>query len=788
MSKRPELLAPVGRRESFYAAIENGANAVYVGGKQFSARQFAQNLDTDELKEIVEYAKLRNIKVYVTVNTLVKNKEMDDFALYIHQLSVIGVDAIIVQDFGVARVINKYFKGMALHASTQMSAHSQYDVKFLKDCGYKRVVLARELSLGEVRVIKKAVDIEIETFVHGALCVSYSGQCLMSSIIGGRSGNRGRCAQPCRLPYIFTKDGVDITKNDSSYLMSPKDVQTLDIIPELIEAGIDTFKIEGRMKGPEYIASVARIYHKYINLALEKKQYTVTQADQDELLTVFNRGGFTEGYFSQKPGKSMMAIDSPKNIGLLIGEVISYHKGGNIQIKTNKKLNPGDGIGVLTQAHNHVGVGISKEVEAGDILKTIIKGPISIGDPVYLSKDHQLSKELTQSYNKNMRKSFIEANLQIKLGQPIKLELIHENGAQVSVAGDIVEKAKNAPMSPEKLRAQISKFGNTPFETSNVTLDYDPDVFVSIASLNGLRREATQALITKILGVNQYDGGGYTRYLEDKKIKTPKTHGKKHFTASVSTTEQLEACLEFATSIYLELAHQSFMDIEKAIQTCHAKGVKIYIALPHIQRKKDYELYNDLMVRIEASEIDGYVVRTYGQFEKLRGSNKEKVIDYTLNVVNNENICHWESYGADTITLSVELKADEIQETSGKCLEMVVYGHIPIMTTEQCLIGRHGECPKNKGKLNGIYKLTDRKEEEYPLVTNCKMCRMQILSSKPIMLANQMSRIEKLPIHTMRLIFTIEDSEQVEEVISWYTDETLHTAEYTNRYFTQGVE
>lgn len=788
MMKRPELLAPVGRLESFYAAIENGANAVYVGGKQFSARQFAQNLDMTQLKEIVDYAKLRNIKVYVTVNTLVKNAEMDAFVAYIDELSTIGVDAVIVQDFGVAGVVAKYFPQMTLHASTQMSAHSQYDVKFLKNSGYKRVVLARELSLGEIEIITKAVDIEIESFVHGALCVSYSGQCLMSSIIGGRSGNRGRCAQPCRLPYILTKDGQDVTGNDASYLMSPKDIQTLNLVPELIKAGIHTFKIEGRMKAPEYIASVARIYNKYIDLALEEKSYKVTKEDADELLTVFNRGGFTEGYFTQKPGKSMMAIDSPKNVGLLIGQVIAYNKAGNIEIKTDKKLNPGDGIGILT-GQKPVGIGISKEVQAGDVLKTLIKGKISVGDPVYLSKDHELYKELANSYHKNNRKSFIVVNLQMKRGKAMTLTLTHENGLVVSVTGDMVEEAKNAPISPEKLKDQISKFGNTPFEVSEVILDKDLNVFASVSGLNKLRREATKTLIDKILSANAYDGGGYASYLEDKVMEDHPSNGEQVFTVSVRTLEQLQAVLEITGHIYFELEHQDFAQIEKAIEICHNKGVKLYIALPHIQREKDYVIYERLMEELEQSAIDGYVIRAYGQFESLKTSPKEKIIDYTLNVVNNENIRHWESYEVDTVTLSVELKADEIKEMRGKCLEMVGYGHIPIMTTEQCVIGRQGGCPKTGDQLTGKYQLIDRKDEAYPLITNCKMCRMQILSSKPIVLANQMSRIQRLPVDKIRLIFTRESPSEIKEIITWYTDETMaREVDHTNRYFTQGVE
>ncbi len=788
MTKRPELLAPVGKVESFYAAIENGANAVYVGGKQFSARQFAQNLDIDQLKEIVEYAKLRNIKVYITVNTLVKNKEMDDLMFYLHMLSQVGVDAVIVQDFGVARLVKEYFPNLSIHASTQMSSHNKYDVKFLKDCGYKRVVLARELSLEEVRDIKSAVDIEIETFVHGALCVSYSGQCLMSSIIGGRSGNRGRCAQPCRLPYILTKDSKDITGYDSAYLMSPKDVETLDIIPGLIDVGIDTFKIEGRMKTPEYIASVARIYNKYIDLALEKNKYKVAKEDKDELLTVFNRGGFTEGYFTQKPGKSMMAIDSPKNIGLLIGEVISYNKAGHIQIMTNKQLNPGDGIGILTKSQNQVGMGISKEVGAGSVLKTIIKGKISVGDKVYLSKDHELTKELTKSYNKNNRKSLVDIHLTIRLGQPIRLDLIHENGIKSSVLGDIADEAKNAPISTDKLKNQISKFGNTPFESSNIVIDTDSNVFVSISAINKLRREGAEALSNNILSQNHYDGRGYQRYLDDRIVINTKPCHNKRFTASVLTTEQLEACIDIADDIYLDIENQDITDIENSLKLCLDRGAKLYIAMPYIQREKDYPVYDRIMKYIEQSKVDGYLVRSYGQFERLKSSNKEKIIDYTLNVFNNQNIGHWESHGADRITLSAELSSDEIQEANGKDLEMIIYGRIPVMTTEQCVIGRYGGCPAKGESINSIYKLIDRKGEQYPLITNCKTCRMQILSSKPIMLANQMNNIKRLPVDNMRFMFTTESPDEIKEVISWYTKELPHHVDYTNRYFTQGVE
>ncbi|MFQ9698374.1 MAG: peptidase U32 family protein, partial [Zhenhengia sp.] len=280
--RQVELLAPVGKFENALAAIENGANAIFVGGKVFNARQFADNFEEDELEKIVDYCKLRGVKTHITVNTLIKDQEIEELMAYLQKLARLKVDAIIVQDLGVAYLIKTYFPEIELHASTQMSAHSIEDVMFLKSCGFKRVVLAREMQLEEIRAIKEAVDIEIETFIHGALCYSYSGQCLFSSQIGGRSGNRGRCAQPCRMGYALLRGEEEIVK--SAYLLSPKDLCTLSFLPELIKCGIDSFKMEGRMKSPEYVASVTKVYRKYIDLALkDPKNYKVEQEDMEML-------------------------------------------------------------------------------------------------------------------------------------------------------------------------------------------------------------------------------------------------------------------------------------------------------------------------------------------------------------------------------------------------------------------------------------------------------------------------------------------------------------------------
>lgn len=786
MIKQPELLAPVGKIESFYAAIENGANAVYVGGKQFSARQFANNLDRKELKKLVEYAKLRSVKVYVTINTLIKNDELDELAAYVDYLCQIGVDALIVQDFGVARMVKKYFPFMPIHASTQMTAHSKEDVEFLKECGYERVVLARELTLQEIENIKREVDIEIEVFIHGALCVSYSGQCLMSSMIGGRSGNRGRCAQPCRLPYKLGNGKIKVSDDNGDYLMSPKDIQALEALPKLIEIGVESFKIEGRMKTAEYVASVVRVYRKYLDLALASEEYKVSQEDSNELLSVFNRGGFTKGYFTEKPGKSMMSTRSPKNSGLFIGKVVSYHPSGKVNIKTGIKLNPGDGIEIWTQDKNHVGTGITKSIDKEAVFEVLIKGNITKGDHVYLSKNHGLLKELSQSYKNRNRKSAISVKLEAKVNKPLELTLISKEGIEAYTIGDIVLEAENAPITKEQLYKQISKFGNTPFEATEITIENDSNIYVSISKINELRRTGTRLLSEKIVKNVRYNSEGYTRYLNEQKVNK-KLDGSQVFCANVQNFEQIKACVSYMGHIYWELQDQTMEEIERATKLCHANSCKLYIALPHIQREKDYQRYTSLMDDLEDTNLDGYLIRTYGQYQRLKASRKKKALDYTLNIMNNQSIMHWESYNVDIITLSVEMSGNEIEQMAGKSLEMIIYGHIPIMTTEQCLLGRYKVCRKNI--IDNDYTIIDRKDESYPIITNCKLCRMQILSSKPIGLSSRMKKVETLPIKYLRFIFTIESAKSIKNIIAEYTEGVImDETNDNNGYFIKGVE
>ena len=331
-----DLLSPVGDFECLKAAVQNGADSVYFGANLFSARAFANNFDLEELQKAIEYAKIRGVKTNLTLNTLIKDDEFEDAINLATKAYEFGIDAIIVQDLGLAKKLIEIFPDLPIHGSTQMSIHNLNGALELQNLGFKRVVLARELSSSEIEYICKNTDIEIECFVHGALCISYSGQCLFSSMIGGRSGNRGKCAQGCRLPYELLENDKKI---DSGYLLSPRDLCALDYIPFFIQAGVKCLKIEGRMKSPQYVATVTRIYRKYIDLALSDRPYVVDNNDRKDLMQVFNRGMSSSGHLENEPNKNLVFKEKPNNMGLFLGIVQKYNANkGYITLKLKENI------------------------------------------------------------------------------------------------------------------------------------------------------------------------------------------------------------------------------------------------------------------------------------------------------------------------------------------------------------------------------------------------------------------------------------------------------------------
>ena len=414
-----ELLSPVGDFECLKSAVQSGADAVYLGSSTFSARAFASNFDDESLEKAINYAKLRGVKTNLTLNTLIKNSEMQDAINLAKKAYEFGIDAIIVQDLGLANYLIKNFPGLAVHASTQLSVHNLEGVLALQKMGFSRVVLSRELPISEIEYICKNSDVEIEVFVHGALCISYSGQCLFSSMVGGRSGNRGKCAQPCRLPYELIENNTII---DKGYLLSPSDLCGLDYLPQLISSGITCLKIEGRMKTPEYVSTVTRIYRKYIDLIESDKDFEISNQDRNDLLQVFNRGGFSSGHLDETPNKNLIYKNKSNNMGIFLGTISNFNSNkGYISFKTTNKVNIGDKISIENKKKETSTYTISElminnknvvQASEGDNIKIgRMKGQISMGDKIYKISDKYLTSTALNFINKESRKICLDCRL-----------------------------------------------------------------------------------------------------------------------------------------------------------------------------------------------------------------------------------------------------------------------------------------------------------------------------------------------------------------------------------------
>lgn len=498
-----ELLSPVGDFECLKAAVQNGANSVYFGADIFSARAFATNFDDETLEKVIEYAKIRGVKTNLTLNTLIKNNELESALNLAKKAYKFGIDAIIVQDLGLAMKLIKTFPDLPVHASTQMTVHNLNGALELQDLGFKRIVLSRELSVNDIDFICKNTDVEIETFIHGALCISYSGQCLFSSMIGGRSGNRGKCAGPCRLPFELLENDKKI---NSGYLLSTRDLCGLDYIPKLIESGVKCFKIEGRMKSPEYVATVTRIYRKYIDLAYSNEEYIIDENDRKELLQVFNRGMSSSGHLSNSGNKDLVYKEKPNNMGLYLGKIQKYNeKKGLITIKLNEPIKIGDTISVDYEQGSYTVSELmnckSKNITETNVGDTVIigrmKGNIKLGNKVYKMSSKELNDLAKSSYSKEYRKVALNCNISIKEGKPIVVSVSSASNIElykdlfINYVSDLVPlEAKNRPLNEETIISQFSKTTSTPFDFKHFNIDLDVGLFIpKLSLLNDLRRK-----------------------------------------------------------------------------------------------------------------------------------------------------------------------------------------------------------------------------------------------------------------------------------------------------------
>lgn len=765
-----ELLAPVGSFEALKAAVQNGANAVYLGGKDFGARASANNFDRDELKEAVKYAHIRGVQVFVTTNTLRKENEIEDFLEYAKFLYDIDVDAIILQDIGMARLIKRELPDFELHASTQMVAHSLEDVKYLESVGFDRVVLAREVTVEEIKYICDNCKADIEVFVHGALCVCYSGQCLMSSMIGNRSGNRGRCAQPCRQRYelidVYTGEVVN---SNGDYLLSPRDLNAIEEIDKVIDAGVHSLKIEGRMKRPEYVATVIDGYRKTIDEYLATNKLNVSDETINDLYTIFNRK-FTKGLLLGDVGKDMMNSQLPNNQGLYVGTVVDYNKKAKrLKIKLANTLKKGDGInlgggtiGRIIKNGNIETIGYKGETIELDFVGEARKGQI-----VFKTSDSELMDRVQATFtqDKEFVKNIIDAKITIKLGQKPILTLIDRNKNQATIEGDkIVEEAMKVALSKEKVETQLRKLGNTPYELDLLEIELDDNVSLPISLLNQMRRDCIELLNKERISIKN-------RKYKNKTIKyKPVQYNRnkqQEISVKVKNLEQLESALECGVD---RIYYEDTNTIDKAMSLAMKYNKKVIYSAPRIIRNKEY----NHLAKANNAGVESVQVGNYGSIDYFK--DKKLNIDYYLNAFNSETINYYKEIGADTLCISQELNINEIKETikyTDINIESVVYGYTPLMITEYCPMGVIvRDCKKDKRVSKckeSIYALRNSKGDEFR-VSQDIFCRSTIYNSNVTCMLDNLYELHEIGINVLRLDFTLEDKETVKEVIEAYQE------------------
>ena len=722
-----ELLSPVGDLDCLKAAVQNGADCVYFGASNFSARAFASNFDDLELA--INYAKIRGVKTNLTLNTLIKNDEFEDAYNLAKKAYELGIDAIIVQDLGLATRLIKDFPDLPIHASTQMSIHNLQGTLKLQNLGFKRVVLARELCANEIEYICQNSNVEIECFIHGALCISYSGQCLFSSLVGGRSGNRGKCAQPCRLPYELVQNGNETI--DKGFLLSTKDLCGLDYIPFLINAGVTSFKIEGRMKTPEYVATVTRIYRKYIDLALSGNPYVIDEKDKKDLLQVFNRGLSSNGHLDKEPNKNLIYPIKPNNMGLPLGIIQKYNKTkGHITLKLQEELYVGDCISTQKEngSYNVSELMVkNKNIKIGNIgnLVTIgrMKGNISVGDKVYKISSKVLKDNALNSFKTENRKIPLNIKLFIQNNKNISAVVnscykydLYKNLNFEYTFNIIPNTSINKPLDKDTIIKQFSKTNNSIYEFKKIEIILDDNLFLPISSLNDLRRTILENIEKQTLDkIKRTSNCCYTPIVSN--ASNLKNNYKISLLLNDLNLEYDYSKLNGVHNLYIPLKFFVNKNYENILNVLNKK-FSTYIYLPTIIRANYRNLFYDNIVNTTKKyNIKGIVLSNISNFmliSDLYKSNKnlELIANYTFNIYNNETINKLNELQISRYTVSPELNKLSILNLYGNPQkELIVYGKIPLMNMNYCLLGKSNKCYPNCNSLctnKNRYFLKDR--------------------------------------------------------------------------------
>ncbi|MBM7615935.1 DUF3656 domain-containing U32 family peptidase [Alkaliphilus hydrothermalis] len=779
-----ELLAPAGSFEALKAALQNGADAVYLGGTEFSARAYASNFDRDTLQEAVEYAHIRGMKVYITINILMKDHEIQGLLEYVNFLYNIDVDAVIVQDLGVMMLIREAFPDLELHCSTQMTLHNTKGVESLKKMGVKRVVLARELSLNEINEIHKKTGMELEAFVHGALCVAYSGQCLMSSFIGGRSGNRGRCAQPCRKPYQLVSSKGDLNNIDEEYHLSMRDLNTFEEIGKLIESGVTSFKIEGRMKKPQYVASIVRSYRQGIDHYLKKGKILKDEGLQKEMAQMFNRK-FTKGYIFESPRSEIVNTEKPNNSGIYLGKVLQYQaKTKRLHIKLKSSLSVGDGIEVWQGIGSNEGGVVTAiyvnqkpvpKATTGQSVEIELKGKIQAGADVYKTLDVEMMDELERTYahQAENKKVLVYGEIKINLGKPMELSLWDGANHHVYSKTDfIVEKAQRVALTEERVIENLSKLGNTPYSLEELKVEIDDGVAVPISVINGLRRDAIDQLTE--LRKNHYQRNEKEILPQPSTLsyvalgKKSNDHPSPRITAKVDRVDLLKVVLEEdIDGIY----YGDFNTLSEASSLCREKGIPCYFRSPSIMKDQDY---NRVAEEIKGIDLQGVLAGDLGMINYTKNNLTVPVmVDYSLNTMNSYTFHYLDQLQVQGGILSPELDFKNIKELKINPqlqVEAVVYGKMSVMTIEYCPLQQQKECNHQCDDCRTIpyhyrWGLKDQKQMTFPFGKDC-WGRTILLNSQALYMLDKLPEFQSNNIFNYRLEFTDEKPQDIKATIN----------------------
>ena len=758
MKNKIELLAPVGSMESLYAAVQNGANAVYLGGKLFNARQYASNFEFEELKEAVSYAHLRGVKIYVTTNILADNSEMEEVIDYIKFLYEINVDGVIVQDLGLASLVREFFPEIEVHGSTQMTINNLPGAEFVNDMGFKRVVLARETPIEEIKNIHKNTPIELEAFIHGALCVSYSGQCLMSSMIGGRSGNRGSCAQPCRMPStIVDENGKGFPEWEKKHILSPRDLNTLEDIEEIIDSGIISLKIEGRMKRPEYVATVVKNYRK----AIDEGSHSLTAKDKKDVEQIFNRG-FTKGAMLGEFGERFISSDRPDNRGVLVGKVARADK-YKVYVLLDQDINEGDGLEFELENGEYRGMKIPFDGKKGTTITLEKPGYILKDTLVYRSSSINLLNEAKASYEEDKIKYPIDMEVTIKIGENPKLVVRAKGKTGTSLADKLVEKSERLPLTDEKVIEQLSKLGDTTYELDNIEIDLDEGSFLPLSVLNLLRREAIEDLENSFGDVNRRTTIDPEEYKNKKQeyfsYKRRSKDIQNKISVKVSNEEQFKQLdLDKLDRVYLGF----YDNLEESAKRVKDHGKEVYIGTEKILYQKDLNLLGKSLKAVE-DIIDGVSAGNLGTVKYIKDNFDFKIHgDIGLNVFNSYTLEYLKKSGLETIALSPELTLNQIkiiENSSHVNTEAIVYGYLAVMTTKHCPMALVKGCKDdNDCKTCGFakgYSIKDRIGADFKMER--KEGFTNIYNSVPLMVLDNLKQIFNSGISMARLDFTVEE-------------------------------